>query len=215
MSRGLPDLTKKTLADPPADVIEALKKTTRKKRDSRQKKQQSDPYKPSELAFWCYKEYVKGRSQYAIADEINASRDSVYAYVRRVREYLAEQMLDEIKELRYEHVERLQHIHEEAMAAWERSKLDAVSESKSEGGKDGDRTTKTRTGQCGNVSYLAEARAAMKEKRDLMGVKPILAPESSGDTEVRYAGKSREQILSERIARLEALRQQALSASNN
>lgn len=203
ISKSLKKNPDRPIASPPPEVLDAVKKTVRRKRDSRQKKQMADPYRPSELAFLCYMEFCKGRSQYDIAEEIGVKRDAVYAYIRRVREYLADQMMDEINGLRKEHADRLSHIAEEAMAAWERSKRDAVSESTSSGGKEGDKTTKTRTGQVGNVAYLTECRAALKEHRDLMGVKPILAPEDNGGGDLRIAGRDKNEVLAGAVQRLQ------------
>lgn len=74
--------------------------------------------------------------------------------------------IDAIKESQ---AKLLMHLFQEAMEAWERSKLDAVSKVSEVGGRSGAKKSTTTKGQAGDPRFIAEARAALADIRKIWG----------------------------------------------
>jgi hypothetical protein len=156
---------------------------------------------PEHLAI--YAEHCAGRSQRRIARKFECSQYRIFETVQKVDRWFSDQYSGRIREIKANHTQRLEYIFREAMAAWRRSQEDTVSESDTVGGKDGGKTVTTRKGQVGAAAFLSEARAAIKEIREIWGANAPLQIEASG--EVRVAGRPVSECRSELLERAQRI----------
>jgi hypothetical protein len=121
---------------------------------------------------------TKGMSPTAIAQEIGIARQSVHRIIRRVESRYRELTLATVDEMKSRQARRLEHVADEAMAAWERSKQPLrrvrLTTRKLRGSIDGashaDRTETQVRMRVGDVRYLAQAREALADLRKLYGI---------------------------------------------
>jgi hypothetical protein len=112
---------------------------------------------------------LRKRTQYQIAEELGISRESVQRILSRYNKRLYERLITEHAAIRGQQVRQLEHMADEAMQAWERSKLDAetLKSTTDEAGRV-TRTERTVKSQCGDVSFLSEVRAILAEVRKVL-----------------------------------------------
>ena len=164
---------------------------------------QAGPWEPDEHQMSVYAAVVRGdRSYREIAGEFKISKARVCQLVKKINGWLWPQRMDEIREIKAEHTERLLHVYGEAMAAWERSKLDEETTRVKTGGQHGPEKSRVRKGQAGNPAFLQEARAALAEIRRIWGADAPITHQHTG--EVRVAGVSREEAIGRQIAAMQA-----------
>ncbi len=159
-----------------------------------------DTIRDRDAAIYC--EWIKGKTQQQIGNEVGLTKGAISVIVRKVAKKLEPLYADYVKELRFEHSERLMHIYRESMAAWERSQEVSVSVTSTTGEKAGDSTTLK--GQVGDSGFLGEARATLADIRKIWGADkpPASGPEDAES--YRVAGKPIAQVVQERINHLQA-----------
>lgn len=187
-------------------------------------------HEPTSEELAVYADWIRGLSYSAVAEKYGyKSKSTVHDVCKKVNAWLTPQFMHDIRQIRCEHTQRLLHIYAEAMAAWERSKENAVSLKDSlapalaikvkegkpvEVGATGSLLTeRTTKGQCGNPTFLAEAREALADIRKLLGADAPLKVEHSG--EIRVAGQSPDEARTELAAKLDLSRKRLLATSNN
>ena len=178
------------------------------------------PWQPDARQLEIYHRATCGsEGQRAIASAFHVSQQYVSQTVRKIDQWLAPQWMESIREMKANHTERLLHIFREAMAAWERSKLDAVAVTTKTGNKPGeqggpyDETATQTRGQSGNPTFLSEARGALAEIRKIWGADAPLKVEHSG--EVRVAGRDATEARNELAQRLSDQRAKLMTPSEN
>jgi hypothetical protein len=135
---------------------------------------------------------VEGRKPRNVAKSLRLKQKSVVDIVSRVRVYLREQgasfYLPNAGRIRAMHVRelflaRLEHQWDELMEEWYRSKrparADKVGSNEIEGGKKQKRAEHQRKTQTGDVKYLKDARAILREIRELCMNRPYATKEQN------------------------------------
>ena len=176
-----------------------------KKRRTSKAKKPKPAWEPPIRDLEIYSSVCKGETQKTVGDRYELTPQRVFQIVNDIDAWLAPQLMGRIREIKCNHTTRLMHIYQEAMAAWERSKEDAVSATETTGGEKGGSLSTTRKGQCGNSAYLETARGALKEIREIWGADAPLQIEHSG--EVRVAGVTIQQARAELGERLNRIMQ--------
>lgn len=157
------------------------------------------PWEPDERDMAIYAKVCGGQTLTDTAKQYELTPQRIHAIVHQIDAWLAPQLMEQIREIKANHTTRLMHVYVEAMAAWERSKLDETTYRVREN-VDGKETSVTRKGNAGNGNFLSEARAALKEIREIWGADAPLKVEHSG--EVRVAGKDVSEVRSELLERM-------------
>lgn len=154
------------------------------------------PWEPTAQQLEVYHRFIAGESQSDLSPVYRVAQQTISHWVRQINAWLVPQFINTVREIRCQHTEHLTHLFQEAMKAWERSKQDAVTktEESGTGGEDGGSWSKegtTTRGQAGNPSFLAEARAALREIREMWGADSPKRIDLQGD--LRVAGVSRDE----------------------
>lgn len=160
------------------------------------------PWEPTAQQLELYHACIAGESRQLLSQRFKISIQTVSVWVRQINAWLVPQFIDSVREIRCQHTEHLTHIFQEAMQGWERSKQEAVTttEESGTGGENGGPWTKQgtrRQGQVGNPAFLAEARAALREIREMWGADSPKRIDIVG--ELRVAGQPRESARSQWI----------------
>ena len=163
-----------------------------KRKTVRRSKRSAEPWEPSPTQLEIYADVSRGLAQRDVAKIHGVKQPAVSKICKRIEEWLVPQMMESIREIKARHTAHLMHVFQEAMAAWERSKLPAFSTTRKESEENGDERTRTKKGQTGNSTYLSEARAALKEIRQIWGADAPIEVQHSG--EIRVAGMSAEEM---------------------
>lgn len=175
----------------------AKKKGTRRAGNPLSRHKTAKPWEPTAQQLEVYNRFIAGESQVELAAACKLSQQTVSHWVQQINTWLVPQFINSVREIRCQHTEHLTYIFREAMKGWERSKEDAVttvSESGSGSGEDGGSWNKegtTTRGQVGNPSFLAEARAALREIREMWGADSPKRIDIQG--EIRVAGQGRDE----------------------
>lgn len=134
---------------------------------------------------------IEGRTQEEVAQELGLKYESVVNICYKVKAYLREHgaslYLPNQRRMRAIHARelylaRLEHQWEQLMQEWYRSKQPAESEKAGnvEGdGKNQKRAERQRKTQTGNVKYLIEARANLREIREICMSRPYATKEQN------------------------------------
>lgn len=195
----------------------ATKKKPAKKRPGRKSKAESGAlsaprtsrrrakgeWEPSPRQLEIYADLHRGDlTQGDVAKKYGLTRQRVGAIKDQINKYLVPIYMDSIRELRCEHTQRLMHIYQEAMAAWEASKKPGIVEESGVSVKGPYDKTTTRH-QTGDSSYLREARAALSEIRRVWGADTPIEVKHTG--EIRVAGMPIEDAIAAKQAQLAAI----------
>lgn len=116
---------------------------------------------------------LAGDSQYQIAALLGISQPAVSKILRRADDQTLQDLRERGLRVKGRQVLQLEHIRAEAMAAWHRSKTDAVRkrQRRSDGAGAGTSVAEVVTeAQHGDPRYLAEARNALTDQRKLLGL---------------------------------------------
>lgn len=158
-----------------------MKKSKNRPASSKRCQQSDDKPNPKHLG-WYEQWMCEHKSFRRIGDESTppCSSAAVYKGVKKVKEWLRLELFDRIVEYRERQTECLEQIIYNALKAWEASigVHTVVTEKTTANGKE--TTTRTET-LCGDPRYLAEARTAMADIREIWGVNKPLKLEVVGD----------------------------------
>ena len=163
------------------------------------------PWEPSaEHMRWYELWAVKQRSYRWIGREVGRDHKTVLIAVRKVSEWIRQQMFSTVMEFRYRQTEALEEIAANALEAWQKSiGLQTVVTKKD--GQNGTETITRTEESFGDPRYLTIAMGAMADIRKIWGVdKPAML-------EVSVGGPSRGENLErvDGISRSEALKRRA------
>ncbi len=112
----------------------------------------------------------QGQTQEQIAAELGVTHQSVSRILRRVSERTVRQLAEDVLLHKLVQNARLDHIIDEAMQAWERSKLPAVRAVRKTHDSGAEVLVVTTTSQCGDVDYLTLVREALADQSRLWGL---------------------------------------------
>lgn len=152
------------------------------------------------------------------------SHTNIIEIVRRVKNWLIPQWADDIRGIKAQQTQSLLHIFGEAMKAWEKSKEQAVTVRRKGVSLESDtkagaislpavETTETTVWQCGDPRFLSEARAALREIREIWGANAPIKVEHSG--ELRVAGETVEEANRQLLERVEQVKARLLQPGDN
>ena len=157
------------------------------------------PWEPCTRDLEIYASVTAGNSETVTGKAFKLSQVRIHQICKRIDVWLAPQFMEEIREMRARHTSHLMHVFHEAMAAWERSKLDEQILTVEKQG-DGVKNTMRKKGQSGSALFLQEARAALAEIRKIWGADAAIDIRHSG--EIRVAGRPIEEVRAEATERL-------------
>jgi hypothetical protein len=152
-------------------------------------KPQRGPWEPTPRDLQIYARLCEGQTTREVAKEFDLTHGRIVQLGQQIDRWLAPQLMDSIREIKARHTEHLMHIFRQAMAAWERSKLDSVAtteKSINHGEHPGTETAMTTKTQAGHPAFLAEARAALSDIRKIWGADAPVDVRMEG--ELRVAG---------------------------
>ena len=169
------------------------------------KKKKDENWKPSEVHLAWYREWtIKHRRMTDIAIDAGVTRQAIWHAVHAVKEWLRLELFDQIVEFRERQTECLDQMASEALESWRASKgLHKVTTTKK--CADGNEVATREEELCGDPRFLAEARSAMADIREMWGVnKPqkIEVVDDEGNGFERVAGMTRAQAIKARAERL-------------
>ncbi|MFM9966333.1 MAG: TrfB-related DNA-binding protein [Planctomycetaceae bacterium] len=116
---------------------------------------------------------IHGQRQTEVARELGLTKQRVFSICERLRRMSFRELVDDVKDYRRTTLLRLENLHSEAIAAWERSKGGTKSETMTVGQADSDVVSTTRSETFGNPRFLAEARSALAGIRELCGLNAL------------------------------------------
>lgn len=180
----------------------------------------SKPWEPGVREMEMFHLYTSGAmsSYEEIGKEFGIGKARVCHIFTAVKAWLMPRYVEDIRGLKVEQTESLLHIFGESMRAWERSKENGVSETVKdiefgEGKIPAIEKSTTTKGQCGDPRFLAEARAALEDIRDIWGANAPVKIEHSG--ELRVAGQTVEEANQQLMERMEQIKGRLLLPSVN
>lgn len=113
---------------------------------------------------------VRGERQTALAREYGLSKQRVNRICGRVGKLVFQELTEDFSDHRRRTLLRLDHVYSEALDAWQKSKAGRCSETLTTNQAGGVVRSRTRQRAAGDVRYLAEARQALADMRDLCGL---------------------------------------------
>lgn len=130
-------------------------------------------------------EYLKGKPQAVIADELGISQPTVSRYLKRVADYCRKIYTAEFKELLLKELQKLDLLEMEAWGAWKKSCADAEKEVQKVKGVKGTiapdlEQTKSKEGQSGDPRFLETVMKCIAKRCELLGVEAPKKHELSG-----------------------------------
>ncbi len=152
----------------------------------------SDAIVERDLKIWQLR--VKGLSQAKIGLELGIARETVNRSIKRTMQELHQEMNELILEQKFMQTAQLEHLYEEAIGAWNASKEGSTERTlRTVGGGTADPDPRNagegKTEQIikqmessGDFKYLIEARAALKDIRDIWGIEAPKKKTTSGMT---------------------------------
>ncbi len=170
---------KKTGRTTPDDYIAIAAKSNSPSRSGEHSEKNGG--EPSDIHLAWYRAWsCEYRSISDIARDAGVGRSACHEAVHRVKEWMKLYTFENILDFRHRQTETLQVVIREALEAWKKSKEIGVTEEFESVTVDGDdpdgfprdaiKTKRKEVHQCGGAGYLAEARAAMADIRDIWGV---------------------------------------------
>lgn len=190
------------------------RKKTRASLGSHVAKLRHKTWEPTARQLAIYEAVTRGGSIRAVGKMFSITHQSVGVTCMKIDDWLAQQYMDKIRQLRVRHTAQLEHVYRESMEAWEKSKQVGVTETTEQeeesppNGKSAPagpiRKKRQERHQCGEEAFLSSARSALADIRKIWAVdkNPKVADIGEGDEEYRVAGKPREQVIQEQIAKL-------------
>lgn len=136
---------------------------------------------PNEVHLAWYREWtVFHRSIADIARDANVDRSTTHEAIHKVKEWMKLRLFDNIVDFRHRQTQTLESMIAEALVAWSKSKEIGVTEefesvtvdgeTEDDLPRDATKIKRKEVHQCGSASFLAEARSAMSEIREIWGV---------------------------------------------
>jgi hypothetical protein len=171
-------------------------------RNSRKKR----AWEPTNLHLEIYAYLNSGKTQARAAKKFGYTQPNIGIIARKVDRWFFDQYIGRIREVKANHTQRLEYIYREALAAFKKSQSDEVTRQeikKDFGQYPGTQKSVSRRVQVGNPALLSEARAALKEIREIWGANAPIQIEHMG--EVRVAGKPIEEARSELFDKMRKL----------
>jgi hypothetical protein len=163
-------------------------------------------WEPSERDLEIYVYVQSGKSMHAAARKWEMTTANVSYKCKKIDRWYFDQYVNRVREIKANHTQRLEVIYRRAMEAFLDSQKDEVTQAeidKDFGLHPGTETRKTRRGQSGNPAFLTEARAAIKEIREIWGANAPLQIEHMG--EVRVAGRPISEARSELLEKMQRI----------
>jgi transcriptional regulator with XRE-family HTH domain len=111
----------------------------------------------------------RGWSQQRIAAELGVSQPAVHKILRRVERRVLARLSHSVASVKARQAGQLEFLLDEAVQAWERSKGKTTRETRRESHRIRETVRETRD-SCGDIRFLAEARALLEAERDLWGI---------------------------------------------
>ncbi|MCH9838238.1 hypothetical protein K0U83_21425 [bacterium] len=174
-----------------------------KGRKSASKLKKSPEYEPCDRDLEIYARLHSGMYMHReLAEEYGLSRQMITKIKAQVDAWTLEKLVDDIRNVKLDHHNRLMVLYAEAMSEWERSKKPAVSTVQGVSG-DKEIDTVTTRGQTGNPAFLREAREVLKDIRGIWGADAPLEVRHTG--EIRVAGKTLAEAISDKQNQLARL----------
>ena len=162
-------------------------------------KRTKEPYAPCTRDLEIYAYVCTGKSYNQAGKKWKLTGSACYYIVNKIDAWLAPQLMSKIREIKSHHTTCLMHIFREAMHAWAKSKrMEEIENEKNATQWPG--TDVKRRYPVGNPAYLAEARAALDEIRDIWGANAPLQIEQTN--EIRVAGQQLADVQSKLMQRL-------------
>jgi predicted transcriptional regulator len=143
----------------------------------------------------------QGWSQMRIAKELGIDQSTVSRLLQRISDRVLAELQENVERVKVEQTVQLEHLYDEALQAWERSKQDAVKittetpPAEREGASNATVTEEVK-GQVGDRAYLDEARAVLADIRKIWGLDSAkkIDTTSNGETVKFYAGFSPDDV---------------------
>lgn len=104
-----------------------------------------------------------------IAKELGVERSAVTKMLKRISRRYSDKLEEEVKRIRAEHTLHLEHMADEAMQAWVSSKQPAKDARRRKTARRGEEEENRVQTQNADPRFLAEARAALADIRDIWG----------------------------------------------
>ena len=161
-----------------------------------------------------YHEVSKGHRPYSdIGQEFDITPQRVCQIAEEIDKYLVPHFMDKIRQTKVRHTGHLHHMFQQAMAAWEKSKLDPHEET-NHVNEDGDSShTLKRKTTAGDPTFLNQARAILADIRKIWGAD---APAPKDDSGTRAAGVPYEEAVKEYAeSQIEKYRRMMMEPSTN
>ncbi len=105
-----------------------------------------------------------------IAKDLGVERSAVTKMLKRINKRYSDRLAEEVKRIRAEHTLHLEHMADEAMQAWIASKQPAKDARRRKTVRRGEEEENRVQTQNADPRFLAEARAALADIRDIWGV---------------------------------------------
>jgi hypothetical protein len=163
-------------------------------------------WEPSERDLEMYVYVQSGKTMSRAAERWGCSVANISIKCKKIDRWYFEQYVSRVREIKANHTQRLELIYRRAMDAFVDSQKDEVTQAeidKDFGLHPGTETRTIRKGQSGNPAFLAEARAAIKEIREIWGANAPLQIEHMG--EVRVAGRPIAEARSELLEKMQRI----------
>ena len=161
-----------------------------------------------------YHEVIQGHRTLAdIGNQFGIVPSRVHAITEEIDKYLVPHFMDKIRQTKVRHTGHLQHMFQQSMAAWEKSKLDPHEET-NHVNEDGDSShTLKRKTTAGDPTFLNQARAILADIRKIWGAD---APAPKDDSGTRAAGVPYEEAVKEYAeSQIEKYRRMMMEPSTN
>jgi hypothetical protein len=158
-----------------------------------------DMDEPDEQDLWAYREHCRGIRISAIAKEIGQADRTVYYRVKRVARWMSGKLMEDIRDIRSEHTDKLTDLYCRSVEAFENSQQPTEShESSSVNGV----STKSRTNS-GNPAFLAVATRILADIRTMWGANATISNVDNAELD-RVAGQPREKVIRAMVTAMQA-----------
>lgn len=123
----------------------------------------------------------KGWTYQRIAAEIKVDQSAVCKILRRTSDRVLAELGEDVKARKVEQTAQLEHVADECLQAWERSKQAHKRVRQTKAGGEGEATVvQEASDQCGDVAYVEQWRAIQADIRKIWGLDAPTKSEHSG-----------------------------------